>query len=644
MRRGTVRRIGITSLALLLCGAEAQGQQPRSWLQTTVAARRAARSPAGGAYDRSAAPSAVGPTSGRAASYGQASFAQTPYGQAVYGQASYEAQTAPAAAPAQPALTFPPATTGAPAAWPSSSAGVGPGGATIAVDGSMPTPAPLAAAPAIAAPVATLPPAMVPLAATPVPMAAVSPPPATPYGAALLAASAPTAAPPRSAGGPAAHGASAPGGSSAAGGDAAALGRLPELMDPRSFASFGPSTVLPYSDGSQTPPPNSVLPAASGSRRERASAPGGSAPPAIAPPNPPMPQVETSPAAAAPPAPATSAFDDLLNSSGLPPCDPVDPGMPGWFRTRSNCGPWFVSTSGLIMTRDAANNVELAFLQTAPQIAVLNSEQAGDEWTGGVETRIGRRIGDRWAAEFVYWMLDPMESNIGIRTDANLINSRLDTQNAVFSGVPLSFYFNDSHEQRVHRVNEFHNFEWNLMQQALAVDDAGRFGMTMFSGVRYFRYREAFDYAAVSAGAEFADNDPATQAGYHLRLYNHLVGMQLGTRAQLFVGRRLRLFAMPRVGVMTNYISQRNELCMVIDVNSKKTDVAMLGQLDLGFAYQLFNCCSFYGGYRAMGIAGVANADDNIARTFTSIPAMASINSSGSLILHGAQVGLQLQF
>ena len=45
-----------------------------------------------------------------------------------------------------------------------------------------------------------------------------------------------------------------------------------------------------------------------------------------------------------------------------------------------------------------------------------------------------------------------------------------------------------------------------------------------------------------------------------------------------------------------------------------------------------------------MGIAGMAIADDNVARSFESTATVESINSSSSLILHGWQVGAQWQF
>jgi hypothetical protein len=318
--------------------------------------------------------------------------------------------------------------------------------------------------------------------------------------------------------------------------------------------------------------------------------------------------------------------------------NPCDPGVMG-----GSCGPWFVSLGGLVMTRDVPNNVGLAFVGADPEISVLNTEQAGFDWVGGWEGRVGRSIGQQWAIEAVYWGLQPMDTQISVR-GADNINSRLDFGTQAFEGTLMADYFNNSREQRVRRVNEFHNIEVNLLQTAMMVDPNGRFGMTFFSGARYFRYREDFDYLGVMAGAEFFQNDFNTQAGYHIQAHNHLIGWQIGSRGHLFLGEKFRLYAVPRVGVFANNISQYQELCMVINMHSRKVDVAFLGQLDVGASYQLFRCCSIYAGYRAMGIAGVANADDNIPISFMSQPDMAQINSSGSIILHGANAGIQFQF
>lgn len=328
-------------------------------------------------------------------------------------------------------------------------------------------------------------------------------------------------------------------------------------------------------------------------------------------------------------------------------CDPdvYDPGVSYFDPGVPSCGPWFASVSGLIMTRDVPNNVPLAYIGADPHgPSTLNTEQAGFDWSGGVEAKLGRMVSDRWAMEVVYWWLDPSNGYLSQRSLANDINSRLDLSNVLYDGFPLSNIYENSREQRVFRMNQFQNVEINVLQQALVVDPQNRWGMAYFMGARYFKYREILEYYAVQANSEFSDNDMTTQSGYHIRMRNSLIGWQVGARGHLYLTERLRLFATPRVGVFANAISMDQDLCMVIRLNNTKTDVALLGQLDLGASFQIFRCCSIFGSYRAMGITGVANADDQIPRTFNSLPDLAQINSSGSIILHGWNMGIQFQF
>jgi hypothetical protein len=335
--------------------------------------------------------------------------------------------------------------------------------------------------------------------------------------------------------------------------------------------------------------------------------------------------------------------------------DPGDPGATWYDPGGGGCGPWFVSVAGIMLTRDVPNNVGLAFIHGDPNVAVqnsdpgaptvLNSEQAGmNEWRGGYEVRVGRAIGQRWALESVYWSIDTIYDMASVRDPNNEIHSRLDFQNIAFQGSPLSTMFFDSHEQRLLRYNDFMNLEVNLLQQALAVDPAGIYGATFFTGARYFKYQETLGYWAVAANAEFDDRNVDTQTNYIVRESNQLIGWQIGARSWLNVTPRWRLFATPRFGLFANKITQLQHACMVLDMTSHKTDLALLGQLDVGTSYQILPCVSLFVSYRAMGWAGVANSDDNITRTFTSFPDMANINSSGSLILHGWQAGVQWQF
>jgi hypothetical protein len=321
-------------------------------------------------------------------------------------------------------------------------------------------------------------------------------------------------------------------------------------------------------------------------------------------------------------------------------CDPCCDSCCG-----KRCGPWFVSVSWLYLTRDVPNNVEYAALSDDPAQSVLNSERVGtDEWMNGIEARVGRSLGDRWGIEGVYWWSEGMEERVTVRDEANRLVSRLDFENVLYEGTPLSAIYDNSHEQRLFRETLFENIEVNLLRQAVIHDPNDRFGMMMFTGARYFRFEETLKYDAVEAGREFAENDFNTQSDYWVRELNRLIGWQIGARGYLMIGNKMRIYAMPRFGLFANNISQRHHVCMVIDEDSEKLDIALLGQLDAGVSFEIFRCCSVYGGYRAMGFSGIASADDNVSRSFVSLPALETVNSAGSLILHGWQAGVQYQF
>jgi len=69
-----------------------------------------------------------------------------------------------------------------------------------------------------------------------------------------------------------------------------------------------------------------------------------------------------------------------------------------------------------------------------------------------------------------------------------------------------------------------------------------------------------------------------------------------------------------------------------------------LGEIDLGLGYQISQCWRITGGYRALGISGIALATDQIPPFFSYYDAAAQINSSNSMILHGAYAGIECNF
>ena len=81
------------------------------------------------------------------------------------------------------------------------------------------------------------------------------------------------------------------------------------------------------------------------------------------------------------------------------------------------------------------------------------------------------------------------------------------------------------------------------------------------------------------------------------------------------------------------------------DVSATKTDVSMLGELRLGASYQYSCHCRLYGGWRAIGVTGIALATDQAPNQFLDVAQLQRyVNSNGSMILHGLQAGVEWNY
>jgi hypothetical protein len=71
----------------------------------------------------------------------------------------------------------------------------------------------------------------------------------------------------------------------------------------------------------------------------------------------------------------------------------------------------------------------------------------------------------------------------------------------------------------------------------------------------------------------------------------------------------------------------------------------MLGELRLGMSYQATCCCRIYGGWRAIGVTGIALATNQSPTQFLDSWQMSNyVNSNGSMILHGLQTGIEWNY
>lgn len=328
---------------------------------------------------------------------------------------------------------------------------------------------------------------------------------------------------------------------------------------------------------------------------------------------------------------------------------------------------WFATASGLVMSRDDDDKVWTTFDQGDVSVHLLTTRHAALDFGGGFETRVGYFWCDgMYALEAVYWGIfpDAQEANaLGANTVGGIATTNLGFNNISYdAGLGqqlLPVFFNGAERHRIVRTSEFHNIELNLLGNTCVnpcYNSRLRLGWT--AGVRFFRYDDGFTFSTDPNEAIF-DDDPE-EVHYDIEVENNLIGFQVGGRADYCLTRALNGFAVTKFGIYGNHISHRsviagpNGTAIVADpaspfdgenydVSSTVTDVAFLGELNLGLDYQISRCWSATAGYRAVVASGVGHSTSQIIRddTGTDLGWLADTNNNGSLILHGAFAGLE---
>lgn len=321
---------------------------------------------------------------------------------------------------------------------------------------------------------------------------------------------------------------------------------------------------------------------------------------------------------------------------------------------------WFASAGGLVMTRDHGNHYYFSYDSGNEAVQLLDSREADMSWGGGVDIRFGRYFNcGQCAVEAVYWGVYPSREEAAIY-GANMVGS-LDgilnwdqlSINGNALGGPGSWVDNaDVH--RIRRDYEFHNVELNLLNYpgCFAFNACGqpRFRYNWIAGVRFFRFEEDLEFAAKEAGAGTTFVGDNTEVQYNIGVENNLVGFQLGGQGECFLTDRLSLIAGTKLGLYGNRINHSSVIYNVdgvavvnngpnagrqFNVRSNKSDVAFLGEANVGLNYRLTSCWSAGIGYRAVAVTGVALSTNQIPGDLRGIDDLTLIDSNGSLILHG---------
>lgn len=187
-----------------------------------------------------------------------------------------------------------------------------------------------------------------------------------------------------------------------------------------------------------------------------------------------------------------------------------------------------------------------------------------------------------------------------------------------------------------------------------------RLRLSMFGGVRWFRFGDELEYATSENDTTFGfgGNDDFF---YVNDVTNDLVGFQFGTMATWCTGKRVNLFGSTAFGIYNNHIrtytyaGTETQAATVMSAssvyngrdyvyNNSTNDVAFLGEGTLGTGICLWRGWTANVGYRVVAVSGVATAVGQIPRDFSNGLEINKISNDRSLILHGAVLGVNYNF
>ena len=181
--------------------------------------------------------------------------------------------------------------------------------------------------------------------------------------------------------------------------------------------------------------------------------------------------------------------------------------------------------------------------------------------------------------------------------------------------------------ESVTRSSELHNFELNLLRKQRSQALWTIFDLHESTiGIRYIRFDESLDFSRTS---------PTGDIQLATEVENSLFGIQGGRRVEKRIFGKLGVFAQGKLGIFSNRARNNNFTTNPTNftaTRASKTDVAFLGELDLGAVYTFNQSVRLKGGYRSLGITGVALADGQFNQDLTISD---TVDTTGDLFLRG---------
>jgi hypothetical protein len=326
--------------------------------------------------------------------------------------------------------------------------------------------------------------------------------------------------------------------------------------------------------------------------------------------------------------------------------------------------PWYASVSALSLGRSDSRRLWTSYEDGNLPNQIMNSQFPMD-WKWGGEVRLGHRF--CWdcvpcAIEGTFWTTQNFTGSQTATVAGGAVSTTMDVDYITFhnsetgADEQAANWFFGSQSQTIARRDEFYNFELNLIREQLAWACDSPWDIGWSCGVRYFRFQEDLRYSALRAN--YAATDPVGTALFDDTATNNLIGFQFGFNAAYNVCNGFRLFVTPQVGIYDNIMESVFQAQLADgtkavsqyygpynpDPRGTKNGISFLTQIDVGAEWQITRNWSARAGYRVVAVTGMALADDQYPQYMTDIPEMQRVQTSGSLVLHGAFFGLTYCF
>jgi hypothetical protein len=327
-------------------------------------------------------------------------------------------------------------------------------------------------------------------------------------------------------------------------------------------------------------------------------------------------------------------------------------------------GYWFGSVGGLVLGAPTRSSTYLTY-NANNFMPVMQTGDTNGVFSGGVDVTLGRMFGcGNWGTAFTYWGVYPSDQTADIYNTAYPIGAYVDFSGIDYNGNPGTLYWNNVFHQRIVTTQAINSVEWNLLGNCgcgsglfgCSPSHCGpcgpRLGAGWMAGVRYFQFND--DFRFYSDNADNVLDGSVNEMQYNISTRNNLFGFQVGGGLNYRVCNCFSVYGIGKAGIYGNNVIVDQALYgsagdatvnngpytgTAYRFQSSQTSLAFLGQLDLGGSYKINNCWSINGGYRMVGVSGLALTDGQIPNNFAYIPDAQRVHDSDCLILHGGYVG-----